>query len=129
MAKLIFRYDYEESNLRIMTEDNQIYFCVYDIDTILSRIGKGVVKISTLDCLLYRRSHSLRYSNGIPYINLSAIFDIMTGFFVNVRYTEKYLLFTYFTNFITQEVIPDTIKAMKEEVISNHKEENSNGGN
>lgn len=129
MAKLIFRYDYEESNLRVMTEDNQIYFCVYDIDTILSRIGKGVVRISTLDCLLYRRSHSLRYADSLPYIDLSATLDILTGFSVNVRYTENYLLFKYFTNFITQEVIPDTIKAMKEEAISNHKEENSNGGN
>ena len=124
MEKLTFRFDYEESNLRVMIEDNNIYFCVYDIDTILSRIGKGVVRISTLDCLLYRRSHSLIYADSLPYVDLSATFDILTGFFVNVRYTEKYMMFKYFTNFITQEVIPDTIKAMKEEAINNYKEEN-----
>lgn len=129
MIKLTFRYDYEESDLRVMTEDNSIYFCVYDIDVILYRIGKGTVGVSTLDCLVYRRSYSLRYSDGVPYIDLSAIFDILTGFFVNVRYTEKYLIFIYFTNFITQMVIPDTIKEMKEEVINNCKEENSNDGN
>ena len=123
MAKLIFRYDYEESDLRVIAEDDDIYFCVYDIDTILSRIGKGVVKISTLDCLLYRRSNSLRYTDGIPYIDLSATLDILTGFFVYVRYTEKCLLLKYFTNFITQEVIPDTIKAMKEEAINDRKPE------
>lgn len=69
MLKLTFRYDYEESDLRVRTEDNNIYFCVYDIETILYRIGKDTVGISTLDCLVYRRSYSLRYSDGVPYRN------------------------------------------------------------